>query len=219
MSRGESGGQLELVPVVVLALVVRDAGLREAVAVGDPGAAERVEEPEAVARDRPAERRLVRLVENVLTLHLVLHLVRVQPFPRRLVVVRAPTAREAVAAALRDDVDDTAGEAAVLGGDPGGEHLRLLDRIRDVECVRGAEQIVVRVDTVDQVDVVVGERAVDSRVGRRWACWCSIRAESRRWRTVSALSATRSLHRSPGSKRSPSSGSPAEPRPPPEPSR
>ena len=49
----------------------------------------------------------------------------------------------------------------VLCRDPGGEHLRLLDGVRDVQGVRRAEQVVVDVDAVNQKDVVVGKRSVD----------------------------------------------------------
>jgi hypothetical protein len=68
-------------------------------------------------------------------------------------------AAEVVAAALGDGVDDTAGEAAELGRGAGGDHLRFGNRVFDEEIVRGAEQIVVHVDAVDQEHVVVGERA------------------------------------------------------------
>ena len=81
--------------------------------------------------------------------------------PRRVREVHAAAARERVAAALGDRVDDAAGEAAVLGGDAGGEHLRLLDRVLDEQVLRLREQVVVDVDAVDHEHVVERERAVD----------------------------------------------------------
>ena len=91
----------------------------------------------------------------------VLSLERRHRGPAGLVHVQPVASREGVAAALGDRIDDPAREPAVLGGDPGGEHLRFLDRILDEESVRGAEQIVVDVHAVHQEDVVVGERPVD----------------------------------------------------------
>ena len=55
-------------------------------------------------------------------------------------------------------------EAAVLGGDARGQHLRLLDGVLDEDVVRCAEQVVVDVDAVDQEDVVVGEAAGDGHL-------------------------------------------------------
>ena len=79
---------------------------------------------------------------------------------------RAIAAREHVAAALGDDVDDAAREAAVFGGDARGEHLHFADRVFDVEVVHRSDQVVVHVDAVDQKHVVVREAAGNGQLIR-----------------------------------------------------
>ena len=89
--------------------------------------------------------------------------------PVRVHEVHAGAAGEGVAAALGDRVDHAAGETAVLRGNAGGQHLRLLDRVLDEQVLRLREQVVVHVDAVDHEDVVEGHGAVDHhlpRVGR-----------------------------------------------------
>ena len=81
--------------------------------------------------------------------------------PRRVRQVAADAAREHVAAALGDGVDDAAGEAAVFGGHRRGQDLRFLDRFFDEQIVGTREQVVADVDAVEQEHVVVGDRARD----------------------------------------------------------
>src|SRR5262249_51205207 len=87
------------------------------------------------------------------------HFVRRQLGPVVVGEIETIAAGEQIAAALGDRVDHAAGEAAVFGGDAGGQDLGLIDRILDVEGVGVAEQIVVHVHAIDQERVVVGERA------------------------------------------------------------
>ena len=72
-------------------------------------------------------------------------------------VTSTRTLPRTVAAPLGDHVDDPAGEAAVLGGDAGGEDLGLLHRVLDEEVGEAAEQVVVDLDAVDQELAVVAE--------------------------------------------------------------
>ena len=172
---GQRAGELDEVAVVLLRRHVGDAGHGERRVGALPLPPVGVEEPQPVIHDRPADRRLVGGVvgDAAGALVVVLDLERRTRCPVRLVHVGPEAAGKAVAAALGDHVDDTAGEPAILGRDPGGQHLRLLDRILDEQVVGRGEQVVVDVDAVNQIDVVVGERPVDRdlagvrRVGRQ----------------------------------------------------
>ena len=71
----------------------------------------------------------------------------VRALERRLAAPRRPRERrpiaaaELVAAALRDDVDDAAREAAVFGRDARGQHLHFADRVLDVEVVHDPSRL------------------------------------------------------------------------------
>jgi hypothetical protein len=152
-------GQLALDALVVALVREGHAGEGEGVLQGAALLAPGDEEPQPVPDDRPAEGRLVGLVEVALALDVPLLLERRAAAPRRVREVRPEAAGEPVAAPLRGHVDRAAAEAPELGGDAGGEHLRLLDRVLDEDVVRRAERAVGHVHAVDEEEVVVGEAA------------------------------------------------------------
>ena len=86
---------------------------------------------------------------------------------RGITQVLAEAAAERIAAALRDDVDDAAGEAAIRRRDAMSQHARLENRVLDEQVVGGAEQVVVHVDAVHHEDVVEAEGASDDQLSRR----------------------------------------------------
>ncbi len=149
-----AAGELQFAATVRVGAGVRDAGLRKGVrgVRGLPPAGG--EEPEAILRHRPAERGFVSLPEHALVDDVVRLLERGLYNPRWVAQVLAEAAAKHVPAAAGDDVDDAAGEAAVLRRDAVGEDRRVLHGVLDVEIVRGAVDRVVDVDAVNHEDVV-----------------------------------------------------------------
>ena len=91
--------------------------------------------------------------------------------PRAPVVVVERVAErtaEAVTARLGDDVDDAAGEPAVLGRDAIGRDHRLLHRILYIEVVGLAAEVLVNVDAIDEIQRLKGHRA-GNRVAAVWS--------------------------------------------------
>ena len=84
--------------------------------------------------------------------------------PRRIQEVHAAGTGKGVAAALGDGIDDAAGEAAVLGGNTGGENLGFLDGIFNEQVLGLRELVVVDVHAVDHEHVVEGKSAVDDQL-------------------------------------------------------
>ena len=167
----DGAGQLGFHAVVDRAEVVGQAQVARRARLGRGLAPSGQEEPEAILHDGSAQRGLVELAEvarvrlgagdvgrdlRLLEPRLVL--------PGRVREVGAEAARELVATTLGDGIDDAAGESAVLGGDAVGQHLHLLERILDEEVVRGAEEVVVDVDPVEEERVVVCEPTRDGEL-------------------------------------------------------
>src|SRR5437867_3164080 len=84
--------------------------------------------------------------------------------PRRVQKVDTPAAREGIATALRDRIDDTAAEPPELGRNAGRQDLRLINRILDEEVLRIGKQVVIDVHSIDHEDIVKSEGAVDNEL-------------------------------------------------------
>ncbi len=123
--------------------------------------APRREEPELVLEDRPAEGHLVG-GHHLIDVRVARE--RRQRLPAVVDERRPEGPGEAVAARLRDHVDHAALEPAVLRRDVAGRDLGLLHGVLDVERTGLLAQVLVHVDAVDQVEVVVGQRARDHDV-------------------------------------------------------
>ncbi len=165
---GDCPRDLDLAALVQAVRDQADGGLRQRPLRVDRRVSARHEEPQPVFHDRTAERAFVDSRDFVEMHHG--HSARALEWrlcgPGGIEKIHPHAAREAIAAALRDRVDDAAAEPAVLGGDAGRQHLRLLDRILDEERSRRCEQVVVDVDAVDHEDVVEGEGAIDDQLTR-----------------------------------------------------
>ena len=167
----DPSGQLDQIAVVLCLVVISDAGLVKgrdvALALDTVG----VVEPESVLHDRSADGRLVRRIvgEGAGPIDPVVDLERSLGRPIGLVEIASKAPREDVAATLGNGVDHATREPAVLGWESGGQDLHFLERVLDEEVIGVAEDVVVRVDTVDQEDVVIRERSVDRDLttGRR----------------------------------------------------
>ncbi len=160
MVRRDRESELAFVPFLVVNARERDVGRVRLPVGGELAVAAGDEEPQLVLQEKAAERRLVDRVDLVVAARGLRGLGRPLVAGERVAEGRV----ELVAARLRQGVDDAAGETAVLGRDRRRLGRRFLDRVLDVEGVRGVADVVLDHDAVDHVQVLVRHGARDREV-------------------------------------------------------